>query len=292
MIHRPQVGWNKIFSNIFDLNYVPMAFVVTDGHSLMHHPFTQSEVDIKRNVFTAMLELPRWYRVPIHTLHKLGHVCIGMFIRSFELCSIAIKLGVTDMYGTWQLALPHYIGLIAMRVLLVGELILFAVNGQFWAWFAQFVVTIWISTFMIVASHDFEEEEAPERDDQQDWAVAQIKNSYDLTMIGNKYIDCFLSAGLSPHRVHHVLPYQKSGFANIVSEDLVREEAAKFDIVWYKPKNFFIDRLPSMASHYLFVPSRWAKENKAGLLKEHFHLEAFKTTADYLYKGFQGIGSI
>lgn len=210
LIHRPQVGWNKFIEQIFDLNYVPMAFVVTDGHDLMHHPFTQSEVDIKRNVFTAMLELPRLYRIPIHTLHKIAHVLTGMLIRSFELCMLGFKFGVKDMYGSWQRSLPHYIGLFAMRILLLGELILFALHGDLWAWFAQFAITLWISTFMIVASHDFED---MEKDDDirlsGDWGIFQIKNSYDLTMIGNKYIDCFLSAGLSPHRVHHVLPYQK-----------------------------------------------------------------------------------
>lgn len=291
LIHRPQVSWNKLFSNIFDINYVPMAFVVTDGHTLMHHPFTQSEVDIKRNVFTAMLELPRYYRIPIHTLHKLGHVCVGMFVRSFEICALGFRFGVKDMYGSWQRGLPHYIGLIAMRILLLGELIVFALHGDIGAWFAQFVITLWISTFMIVASHDFEETEV-DRGDSQDWAVLQIKNAYDLTMIGNPYVDCFLSAGLSPHRVHHVLPYQRSGFANIVSEDIVREEAEKFDVEWLTPKNFFVDRLPVLAQHYLFVPSRWAEETHSGLLKEHLHPQAFKATANYIAKGFMGIGSI
>jgi hypothetical protein len=293
LIHRPQVSLNKYFANIFDINYVPLAFVVIDGHSLLHHPYTQSEVDIKKNVFTAMLELPRYYRIPIHTVHKIGHVLTGMFARTGEIFVLTIKCGVTDMYGTWPRAIPHFVGTFGMRVLLLGELILFAVNGDLWAWFGQFVLTLWISTFMIVASHDFEESEAEaDRDDQQDWAVLQIKNSYDLTMSGNKYIDCFLSAGLSPHRVHHVLPQQRSGFANIISEDIVREEAEKFDLEWLDSKNFFIDRLPVLSKHYLFSPSRMAQDNSFGLLKEHFHPKALMTTADYLIKGFAGIGSI
>ncbi len=293
LIHRPQVKWNKALEQIFDLNYVPMAFVVTDGHSLMHHPFTQSEVDIKRNVFTAMLELPRYYRVPVHTLHKLAHVLSGMFIRSVEICILGFKFGVKDMYGSWQRSLPHYIGLFSMRLLLLGELILFWMHGDLVAWLIQFALTLWISTFMIVASHDFEE---MEKDDAirytSDRAAFQILNSYDLTMIGNKYIDCFLSAGLSPHRVHHVLPYQKSGFANIISEDIVREEAEKFDIEWSKPKNFFLDRLPVLAKYYLFGPSRMAKENNFGLLKEHLHPKALQRAMKYILEGIVGIGSI
>lgn len=294
LIHRPQVGLNKIFANIFDINYVPLTLVVTDGHSLLHHPFTQSEVDIKKNVFTFMLELPRYYRVPVHTIHKIGHVITGMFVRVVEIFLLSLKAGVKDMYGSWALGFPHFVGTFGMRFLLLGEMILFALNGDFLAWLGQFFVTLWISTFMIVASHDFEDEKGIEQRNwaEEDWAVLQIKDSYDLTMIGNKYIDCFLSAGLSPHRVHHVLPYQKSGFANIISEDIVREEAEKFDIEWVQPKNFFSDRLPTLVNLYLATPSRMAQEKDYGFLKEHFHPEAIKTTADYLIKGFTGIGSI
>uniref|UniRef100_A0A0C1R6Z8 Membrane protein n=1 Tax=Tolypothrix bouteillei VB521301 TaxID=1479485 RepID=A0A0C1R6Z8_9CYAN len=292
-IHRPQVGLNKALEQVFDINYVPMAFVVTDGHSLMHHPCTQSEVDIKRNVFTAMLELPRFYRVPVHTIHKLAHVLTGMLVRASEICILGFKFGVKDLYGSWQRSLLHYVGLIAMRILLLGELILFAIHGDIVAWFAQFILTVWISTFMIVASHDFEEIEKDDAIKQaEDWAVFQIQNSYDLTMIGNKYVDCFLSAGLSPHRVHHVLPYQKSGFANIISEDIVREEAAKYNVVWSKPKNFFLDRLPILLRHYLFHSSRMAKENNFTLLKEHFHPQALLRSMKYVLEGIVGIGSI
>lgn len=291
LIHRPQVSWNKVFAQIFDINYVPMAFVVTDGHNLMHHPYSGSKVDIKRNVFTAMLELPRFYRIPIHTLHKLGHVVTGMFFRCTELCMMGFKFGVKDMYGSWQRGLPHYIGNFAMRFILLAELLLFTINGDIIAWVLQFALTLWLSTFMIVASHDFEGTEV-DGAEVQDWAVAQIKNSHDLTIFGNKYIDCFLSAGLSPHRVHHVLPYQRSGFANIISEKIVREEAEKFDIVWQPPKNFFLNRLPLMATHYLLCPSRTAKEENFGLLREHFHPQAVVTSMKYILQGFAGIGSI
>jgi hypothetical protein len=291
--HRAQVGWNKFFSHVFDITYVPMAFVVVDGHTLMHHPYTQSEVDVKRNVFTSMMELPRYYRVPIHTIHKLGHVLTGMFVRTFEICLYAVKFGVENFYGDWQRGLPHYLGMITMRLLLCGELFIFWQRGQLGIWLAQFALTLWLSTFLIVSSHDFEVHETaanPQPDD--DWAAFQIENAYDLSMFGNKYIDCFLSAGLSPHRVHHVLPYQKSGFANIISEDIVREEAQKWGITWEKPQNFFTDRLPLLVRHYLLSPSRMAEAQNLGLLKEHFHPQALHKTLTYLYEGFIGIGSI
>ena len=216
--HRALKGFNKFACHVFDINYVPMAFVVVDGHTLMHHPYTQTDVDVKQNVFTAMMDLPRYYRIPLHTLHKIGHVLTGMGVRTAEICTYAVKYGVDGFYGNWQRALLHYLGMIAMRSLLLSEFLLFVLQGDWVAWLAQFVVTLWISTFMIVASHDFEDESAQvDVEAEPDWAVFQIKTAYDLTMVGNKYIDCFLSAGLSPHRVHHVLPYQRSGFANIVS---------------------------------------------------------------------------
>lgn len=104
LIHRPQVGLNKVFANIFDINYVPLALVVTDGHTLLHHPFTQTDVDIKKNVFTFMLELPRFYRVPVHTFHKIGHVVTGMFVRIMELCILALKqvLRICMAVGSWD----------------------------------------------------------------------------------------------------------------------------------------------------------------------------------------------
>ena len=258
----------------------------------MHHPNTQSEVDVKRNVFTAMMDLPRYYRLPLHTLHKLCHVLTGMLVRNIEICTYAFKYGIDTFYGSWQRGLAYYIGMSAMRIILLGELIIFWQQGDLMAWLAQFVVTTWISTFMIVASHDFEEGETIADFEGQDWAVFQINNSYDLSMVGNKYIDCFLSAGLSPHRVHHVLPDQKSGFANIVSESIVREEAEKFNITWHPPQNFFRDRLPLMAKYYLLSPSRMATENQRNLFLEHFHPQALGTSIDYLVKGLMGVGSI
>jgi hypothetical protein len=293
LIHRAQVKFNKVFAHIFDINYVPMAHVVMDGHTLMHHPFTQSEVDIKRNVFTAVMDLPRYYRVPLHTLHKLGHIWTGMFVRATELTMLGIRFGVQNLYGDWQRALPHYLGLWAMRALLCGECLVFVLHGDGLAWLAQFTLTLWISTFMIVASHDFEDDAAETTpDESDDWAVQQIRNSYDLTMVGNKYIDCFLSAGLSPHRVHHVLPFQKSGFANIASEAIVREEAAKLGVAWDEPKNFFCDRMPIMARYYLLTPSRQAREENLSVLREHLNLKALRTSALYIYRGFIGVGSI
>ena len=196
-IHRAQKGWNKICVNAFDLNYVALSFVTADGHALLHHPHTQSEVDIKKNVFTMMVQVPRLFRVPVHTVHKFGHTVTGMIMRLLDVCRLTRKVGIKDMYGTWGGALPHFIGSFGVRILLVAELVAFTLAGDFWAWALQFVLTLWISTFLVVASHDFEVDTEELHSDTEDWGVNQLEQAYDLTVVGNRYVDCFLSAGLS-----------------------------------------------------------------------------------------------
>jgi len=292
-IHRAQKGMNKIYTNAFDINYVALAFVTADGHALLHHPHTQSEVDIKKNVFTMMMQVPRLYRVPIHTLHKFGHTVTGMTFRLLDVVRLTRKVGVKEMYGSMRGALPHFIGSFGMRALLLGELIVFTVAGDFLAWALQFVISLWISTFLVVASHDFEVEtgELPESG-TGDWAINQIEQAYDLKIIGNRYVDCFLAAGLSSHRVHHVLPYQRSGFANIATEDILREESAKFGVEWLPAKSFFTDRFPKQISTYLLAPSREAEEKNWGFVREHLSPTALKTCATYTVQGFTGIGTV
>lgn len=291
-IHRAQKGLNKYAVNAFDMNYVALSFVTADGHALLHHPHTQSEVDIKKNVFTMMMQVPRLYRVPVHTVHKFGHLLTGMIIRLLDVCRLTRKVGIKDMYGTWRGALPHFIGSFGVRFLLVAEVVVFTLAGDFWAWALQFVITLWISTFMVVASHDFEVPTEELHTETEDWAVNQLEQAYDLTVVGNKYVDCFLSAGLSSHQVHHVLPFQRSGFANIATEDVVREEAAKFGVEWLPAKSFFGDRFPKLCRTYLLAPSREAEENRWGFVREHCAPTALKTCVTYTVQGFTGIGTV
>jgi len=290
-IHRAQRGITRVVSSSFDLNYVALALVVADGHTLLHHPHTQSEVDIKKNVFTMMMRLPRLYRIPVHTIHKLGHMLTGMTIRVIDVIRITRKVGVREVYGNWRNAIPHLAGSSGVRVLLVVELVAFILAGDFWAWALQFVVTLWVSTFLIVASHDFEDE-ADQNAETDDWGIHQLKESYDLKVVGNRYVDCFLSAGLSSHRVHHVLPYQRSGFANIATEDLLRDEAAKFGVEWLPAKSFVTDRLPKLCRTYLLSRSRQAQEHNWGFIREHCSPAAVKESVAYIAGGFVGLGSV
>ncbi len=291
-LHRAQRGLNRVFANAFDLNYVALSLVVADGHTLLHHPYTQSDVDIKKNVFTMMMRLPRLYRVPVHTIHKFGHMCSGMAIRIADVWNITRKVGVEEGYGSWRGALPHFLGSSGVRVLLVTELVIFVLAGDFWAWAMQFIATVWVSTFMVVASHEFEDDSEESVLNGEDWGVDQVEHANDLMVIGNRYVDCFLSAGLSSHRVHHVLPFQRSGFANIVTEDMLREEAAKFGVEWLPAKSFVTDRLPKLCRTYLLSPSRQAKERNWGFIREHCSPAAWKASASYVVAGFVGIGSV
>ncbi|AHJ50406.1 desaturase-related protein [Mycobacterium tuberculosis BT1] len=283
---------NRVFNNAFDLNYVALSLVTADGHTLLHHPYTQSEVDIKKNVFTMMMRLPWLYRVPVHTIHKFGHMLSGMAIRIVDVFRITRKVGVEESYGSWRAALPHFLGSAGVRLLLVSELVVFAIAGDFWPWALQFVATLWVSTFLVVASHEFEDDTQGGAVNGEDWGIDQLEHANDLTVIGNRYVDCFLSAGLSSHRVHHVLPFQRSGFANIVTEDVLREEAAKFGVEWLPAKGFITDRLPRLCRKYLLTPSRQAKERHWGFVREHCSPAALKASASYVVAGFVGIGSV
>jgi hypothetical protein len=240
-----------------------------------------------------MMRLPRLLRVPVHTIHKFGHMVTGMPIRIVDVVRITRKIGVRAIYGTWRNAIGHVIGSSGLRLLLIGELVAFVAAGDFWAWAWQFVATLWLSTFLIVSSHDFEED-ADEQPDTgtEDWGVHQLTEAYDLKVVGNRYVDCFLSAGLSSHRAHHVLPFQRSGFANIATEDVLREEAAKFGIQWLPAKSFVTDRLPKLARTYLLSPSRQAEEQQWGFIREHLSPMAWKASAAYAASGFAGLGSV
>jgi hypothetical protein len=153
--------------------------------------------------------------------------------------------------------------------------------------------------FLVVSSHDFENSEShADLSHGQDWGVFQIKNSFDMSFVGNRYVDCFLTGGLGCHRVHHVLPSQKSGFANIVCEPAVRKTCEEFDLTWTDTKNFIIDRVPKLFSFYVFAPMRLqtsqlpVKNGWIGIIHEAFSLSALKTNLSFIVLGFWGVGSI
>jgi hypothetical protein len=290
---------------LFDINYVGTSLIGTDGHVLLHHPYMGSGADVKKTFFDAMLRLHPLLRIPGYTIHKLGIALTGLSMRGREIAQFERPPGSqpgehndakeqrrndqarreaegeqpsddkkTNKRRTKQQKKKatdaSRVDFWLVRALLLIELGLCLATGHLLAWFVQFFITLWVNTFLVVSSHDFEEAKNDEDELaglpehlRNDWAAQQIWLSYDLSVVGNRWIDLFLSAGLSPHRVHHVLPWQGSGFANLVSEAAVREACERAGIPWQRPKNLIFNRFPKVIKHYLFCPAKTAPPRTA-----------------------------
>jgi fatty acid desaturase len=245
---------------LFDINYVGTSLIGSDGHVLLHHPYLGSGADVKKTFFDAMLRLHPILRIPGYTLHKLGISLTGLPFRAREIAKF--ERPRRDQPGTADAIRTDFW---FIRAWIVVEFLACLVTGHILAWLVQFFITLWFNTFLVVASHDFEEESTTEEELaalpeplRQDWAAQQIGLSYDLTVVGNRWIDLFLSAGLSPHRVHHVLPWQGSGFANLASEQTVKEVCEQVGIAWQRPRNLLFNRFPAVMKHYLLCPAKLA----------------------------------
>lgn len=248
---------------LFDINYVGTSLIGTDGHVLLHHPYLSSGADVKKTFFDSMLKLHPLLRIPGHTLHKLGIALTGLSLRGREIAKFERPKvdEKSDKGDTPSAPDAARIDFWLMRALLLVELGLCVATGHIVAWLMQFFLTLWVNTFLVVASHDFEDSKNQEEEVagipaslRNDWAAHQICLSYDLSVVGNRWIDLFLSAGLSPHRVHHVLPWQGSGFANLASEASVREVCEQAGITWERPRNLILERFPAVIKHYLLCP--------------------------------------
>jgi Fatty acid desaturase len=232
----------------------------SDGHVLLHHPYLGSGADVKKTFFDSMLRLHPALRVPGYTLHKLGICLTGLAFRAREISRFERP---KESRGD-PAALPDggRADFWAIRVWILVEFAVCLATGYIVAWLVQFFVSLWFNTFLVVASHDFEESATAEElakipePLRDDWAANQICLSYDLSVVGNRWIDLWLSAGLSPHRVHHVLPWQGSGFANLAVEDTVREVCAEVGIAWERPRSLIFERFPVVIKHYLLCPAR------------------------------------
>jgi len=291
-VHRKRPCLGDYF---FDLNYVGSCIAI-DGHVLVHHSYTQSEADSKRGFFGGMMGIPRLLRIPVHTVFQLGHQLTGMLLRGW---SLAIESPDMTHLGLWQIvrqlrpnSMPFSWGFWAVQLWLRFEMVLALWGGVGWAWLFQFCTTVWWNTFLIVASHDFE---TVLEKDSKDWARFQLLNSHDLSIVGNRWIDCFLSAGLSPHRAHHIFPYQRSGFSNIYSSMHLAAAAKEHGLPWEKPKNFFTEIVPFIFRMYVWAPVSdpvTRKSRHKSFLAEHLDPSCYKYIVDYIVAGFLGDGSI
>jgi len=246
---------------LFDINYVGTSLIGSDGHVLLHHPYLGSGADVKKTFFDSMLRLHPALRIPGYTLHKLGICLTGLLFRAREIAKFERprrKAADGSSFTPDAIRMDFWL----IRAWIVIEFAACLATGHIVAWLVQFFITLWFNTFLVVASHDFaelateDELAAIPEPLREDWAAQQICLSYDLSVVGNRWVDLFLSAGLSPHRVHHVLPWQGSGFANLASEDTVREVCARVGIRWERPRNLIFGRFPAVMKHYLLCPAK------------------------------------
>jgi fatty acid desaturase len=247
---------------LFDINYVGTSLIGSDGHVLLHHPYLGSGADVKKTFFDSMLRLHPLLRVPGYTLHKLGICLTGLSLRAREIYRFERPRRQRAMNGSSATTDAIRADFWLIRAWILVEFIACLATGHIVAWLVQFFITLWFNTFLVVASHDFEESVSEEElaaipePVRDDWAAQQICLSYDLSIVGNRWVDLFLSAGLSPHRVHHVLPWQGSGFANLASETTVREVCAQVGIEWERPRHLIVERFPAVIKHYLLCSAR------------------------------------
>jgi len=79
--HRKKDGIVNWGEALFDIQYVGTAIIAFDGHAMIHHMQTNSTADVKRTVFTGVVDIPRLWRVPAETLRRIGHIFTGVFVR-------------------------------------------------------------------------------------------------------------------------------------------------------------------------------------------------------------------
>jgi hypothetical protein len=284
-LHQRKWNWGE---SLFDLNFVGASLIAHDGHVLLHHAYTQSEGDVKRTFFGGMMCLPRLWRVPCHTVHRFGNFFSGMMIRGAILCFLEPYFisGKPVQPRTYFWIVRIYMTIECIICIYFGKLVPFAIH---------FAICMWWNTFLVVASHDFENLHGNYDSTIKDWGVFQIKHAMDLSMTGFPYVDNFLSAGLSCHRVHHVLPFQKTGFSNIYCLPLVKKIAEEqFNVKWEKPRNYWTQRLPQIINHNLVSGKRvlGGVKKYETFLQEHFGFEPLYTALRYMLVGWLGEGAI
>ncbi|CAK0823606.1 unnamed protein product [Prorocentrum cordatum] len=226
--HRTKNGILDWGDALFDIQYIGASVILTDGHVMLHHLYTETPADVKRTVFNFMLTLPRLWRLPLFTLQKFGEFFSGHLFR------IGLML---PCYEDAEKCIQKELQIRFARFYMLFELYYCYRTGYLHWWVVQFCLCIWCSMFQIVASHDFEVVREQDEHRGMDWGIHQVTHSLDTYITGIRWVDIWLSAGLSCHRVHHVLPYQRSGFANIVCEDAVKETCKEFDVEWMPTRN-------------------------------------------------------
>eukprot|EP00811_Abedinium_folium_P005988 NODE_1550_length_2440_cov_10.504972.p1 GENE.NODE_1550_length_2440_cov_10.504972~~NODE_1550_length_2440_cov_10.504972.p1 ORF type:complete len:639 (+),score=187.30 NODE_1550_length_2440_cov_10.504972:39-1919(+) len=299
------LDWGDAF---FDMQYVGQCIITWAGHVRAHHMrVAVPNMDPKATVFTAAKAVPRLYRVPAYTLLKFGHLTTGALSRwfTFHFVDVTALDPAMPLHKATRWSLLKHTQFFTIRLLLLSELGFCVYMGRWRFWLVQFTATVWVNLFLIVSSHEFE---APPvgLGTCKDWGVYQVLNSFDIFVTGNRWVDSFLSAGLSCHRVHHALPNMRSGWSNLIVEPIVREICEReFGIEWRPSKGFFQRRVIELMQEYLFSPA-YALETystkggellggdtgsfAARFLKEHLSVKNLWTSLTIALQGFGGFG--
>lgn len=169
------------------------------------------------------------------------------------------------------------------RFAVYAEMVFMIWNGCGWVWLASAMTTFWIMFFISSAPHDIENEVA-NNNGETDFALFQVEHSMDYEITGNVYIDAFLSGGVLPHAVHHLLPFQQSILANIASEPVVIEEYEKLGRKWPKKVNFWKQRVPTLLGAALLRPMNDHPEYS--FWEEHFSFKNIWFTILFILRGF------
>lgn len=264
--------------SLFDMPYIGSA-IAADGHVALHHAHTHTGADVKTMFFSGIWILPPLYRTIGYTLHKFGLAMTGMIIRCLEISCVEFNLGIFPIMF-WL-----------TRFFITAEFYFAYQAGKIVPFFIAFVGTLWFNSFLVLSSHDFEEfYEDPDGGHHPDWGIFQLNNCHDMWITGSKYIDIFLSAGLSSHRSHHLFPYQPSGFANIVSEEPIRKILPDFGLEWHKPKCFWTERAPYVFK-FCFMHPTIGMENMSFWL-QHIHPMGIFNTIKFILTGFIGFNAV
>jgi hypothetical protein len=108
----------------------------------------------------------------------------------------------------------------------------------------------------------------------------QVQCTSEMVFTGNPWVDVFISTGQTCHAAHHILPFQKSGWSNVVVLPLVRALAEKRGVVWKAPVPFWSRLLPRYVSTVVTAPPTGGLTE--GFFEENMSLDALKLAAAYV----------
>jgi hypothetical protein len=246
----------------------------------MHHLYTDSPADAKPPFFDPVHELPNFWRIPVFTIHKFFAFLFGTWTRNLSLFMdkglIAMERETCEgkvmehadrpmMWAVWGTL---------NRILMTCEFFFACWTGHASVWFCQFFVTVWVNLLLIGASHDFymgerERKHCGQKPQKVDWGIYNVEHCVDLHVTGIPYIDCFLTAGLGNHRVHHVLPWLGSAYSEIVAESALKATCKEFGVEWKPSMSFYGKRIWQLMPFYVFAPQVPASDaSKRILAKE------------------------